>query len=135
MFGLEITTVMIWTTTWIVAMMVGIVVDLMLTLHIVVSVNAVMIVVVMQQVQVSTCINFSKENQIMKKQTKTICPLWMLLCTSSWKKRINDEKEAKTMGQLWMFHSFSSWKRRSMTKKRQRQKGQYYWCYIVSFQC
>ena len=42
-------------------MMVGIVVDLMLTLPIVVSVNAVMIVDVMQQVQVSTWTNFSKE--------------------------------------------------------------------------
>ena len=41
--------------------MVGIVVDLMLTLPIVVSVNAVMIVDVMQQVQVSTWTNFSKE--------------------------------------------------------------------------
>ena len=41
--------------------MVGIAVDLMLTLPIVVSVNAVMIVDVMQQVQVSTWTNFSKE--------------------------------------------------------------------------
>ena len=47
-------------------MMVGIVVDLMLTLPIVVSVNAVMIVVVMQQVQVSTWTNFSKEFQIIE---------------------------------------------------------------------
>ena len=47
-------------------MMVGIVVDLMLTLPIVVSVNAVMIVDVMQQVQVSTWTNFSKEFQIIE---------------------------------------------------------------------
>ena len=46
--------------------MVGIVVDLMLTLPIVVSVNAVMIVDVMQQVQVSTWTNFSKEFQIIE---------------------------------------------------------------------
>ena len=50
-------------------MMVGIVVDLMLTLPIVVSVNAVMIVVVMQQVQVST--NFSKDFQIIEMSRKT----------------------------------------------------------------
>ena len=47
-------------------MMVGIAVDLMLTLPIVVSVNAVMIVDVMQQVQVSTWTNFSKEFQIIE---------------------------------------------------------------------
>ena len=47
-------------------MMVGIVVDLMLTLPIVVSVNAVMIVDVMQQLQVSTWNNFSKEFQIIE---------------------------------------------------------------------
>ena len=52
-------------------MMVGIVVDLMLTLHIVVSVNAVMIVVVMQQVRVSTWTNFSKEFQIIEMSRKT----------------------------------------------------------------
>ena len=46
--------------------MVGIVVDLMLTLPIVVSVNAVMIVDVMQQLQVSTWNNFSKEFQIIE---------------------------------------------------------------------
>ena len=51
-------------------MMVGIAVDLMLTLHIVVSVNAVMIVVVMQQVQVSTLTNFSKEFQIIEVSRK-----------------------------------------------------------------
>ena len=50
-------------------MMVGIVVDLMLTRPIVVSVNAVMIVVVMQQVQVST--NFSKDFQIIEMSRKT----------------------------------------------------------------
>ena len=47
-------------------MMVEIVVDLMLTLPIVVSVNAVMIVDVMQQLQVSTWNNFSKEFQIIE---------------------------------------------------------------------
>ena len=46
--------------------MVGIVVDLMLTLPIVVSVNAVMIADVMQQVQVSTWTNFSKDFQIIE---------------------------------------------------------------------
>ena len=50
-------------------MMVRTVVDLMLTLLIVVSVNAVMIVVVMQQVQVST--NFSKDFQIIEMSRKT----------------------------------------------------------------
>ena len=49
-------------------MMVGIVVDLMLTLPIVVSVNAVMIVVVMQRVRVST--NFSKKFQIKEMSRK-----------------------------------------------------------------
>ena len=52
-------------------MMVGIVVDLMLTLHIVVSVNAVMIVVVMQQAKVSTWTNFSTKNQIIEMSRRT----------------------------------------------------------------